>query len=463
MATFDLSQLETERRHAALLQYIAEARDDCLRRYASHFVGEGPQSYRGHLDPFEKRLSNCLAYTATGGKAMRGVLCADSFLTTLKQLYPGMLEDSSERPRILETSLDLAYCMEILQASFLVSDDIIDRASTRRGRPAWRKVVGDDAALLDSMTLLALSDQIALAVDQSCRAGGEIMDLYESVKRRTIYGQHLDTNLSVRGRAEQARLASKMSAAPAPSGVPEADKAAQSGSGQGASVPPSNSSSTPCIEADAATIHEIHLNKTAYYTFVLPVLMGYRAGVFYGAAVLRGVYSGSGEKLEPSASFAALQAVRPDPQLEKQLIEVGINMGLLFQLQDDYLDVFAPQYLHKEGSDIVEGKTSWVIAKALEVARAAVGGDQGAQTPISSERASELLSFITLNYGRNDLEPKVVEEVREAFRGLGIVELYREEATSLLDGCRLLVDALPQGVRGIFGPLMGQLRERCQQ
>lgn len=460
MAAFDLSLLETERRHAALLQLFKEAQEECLRKYASRFIGSGPQSCHGHLEDFEQRLRNCLAYTATGGKALRGVLCADSFLNILRHLYPGMLEDPSECPRAIETALDLAYCMEILQAAFLVSDDIVDRAATRRGRPAWRKVVGDDAAIVDSLTLLTLADQIALALDRTCRAEGEVMDIYESAKRRTIYGQHLDTSLSVRGRAEQSRMSSKLSAAPAtPEGLPAHAVASPASS---------------LLDADQTTMHEIHLNKTAYYTFVLPVIMGYRAGVFYGSAVLRGLYSATGAKLEPSPSFSALQAVRPDPQLEKQLVEACVSLGLLFQVQDDYLDVFAPEFLHKECSDIGEGKVSWVLVRALDLARSALEEGSGAATSaaesegekaahLSKERASELLSFITLNYGRKGLDSAAVEGVREAFRGLGVVEAYRTEASSLLKGCQLLVDALPQGVGGIFGPIMGQLQARCQQ
>ena len=42
-------------------------------------------------------------------------------------------------------------------------------------------------------------------------------------------------------------------------------------------------------------------------------------------------------------------------------------MGVFFQIRDDFLDVFADEsVLGKKGTDIQEGKCSWVILRALE-------------------------------------------------------------------------------------------------
>lgn len=44
-----------------------------------------------------------------------------------------------------------------------------------------------------------------------------------------------------------------------------------------------------------------------------------------------------------------------------------MTLGTFFQIRDDYLDVFAdPSVLGKKGTDIQEGKCSWVILQVLE-------------------------------------------------------------------------------------------------
>ncbi len=48
----------------------------------------------------------------------------------------------------------------------------------------------------------------------------------------------------------------------------------------------------------------------------------------------------------------------------------GLNLGLAFQLQDDYLDTFGdPETFGKQvGGDIIENKKTFLYLKALEVA-----------------------------------------------------------------------------------------------
>jgi geranylgeranyl diphosphate synthase type II len=54
------------------------------------------------------------------------------------------------------------------------------------------------------------------------------------------------------------------------------------------------------------------------------------------------------------------------------LYEYGLNLGLAFQLQDDYLDTFGdPETFGKQvGGDIIENKKTYLYLKALELANA---------------------------------------------------------------------------------------------
>ena len=58
-------------------------------------------------------------------------------------------------------------------------------------------------------------------------------------------------------------------------------------------------------------------------------------------------------------------------ELDANLIyDFGLNLGLAFQLQDDYLDTFgdAATFGKQIGGDIIENKKTYLYLKALEVA-----------------------------------------------------------------------------------------------
>lgn len=80
-------------------------------------------------------------------------------------------------------------------------------------------------------------------------------------------------------------------------------------------------------------------------------------------------------------------------------------IGQLFQIQDDYLDLYGdPLVTGKIGTDIQEGKCSWLITMALELA---------------DETQMEILKA---NYGKNDLES--VYRVKEVFNQLRLKQWF---------------------------------------
>lgn len=94
-------------------------------------------------------------YNVPFGKKNRGI----SVVTTYKLLNPNAAPDDIKLARIL------GWCIEWLQAFFLVADDIMDKSIMRRGKPCWYKQ--------GNVGMIAINDSIYL---ESCVY--EILDHY---------------------------------------------------------------------------------------------------------------------------------------------------------------------------------------------------------------------------------------------------------------------------------------------
>jgi len=94
------------------------------------------------------------------------------------------------------------------------------------------------------------------------------------------------------------------------------------------------------------------------------------------------------------------------------LYEVGINMGLAFQLQDDLLDLYGGNSFGKQiGGDVINKKKSFLITKAIE---------------LNPANKKELLGMYNADM---DNHPNKVELIKNAFDQLNI----KEEAKSLIE------------------------------
>ncbi|VAW27059.1 Geranylgeranyl diphosphate synthase [hydrothermal vent metagenome] len=111
-----------------------------------------------------------------------------------------------------------------------------------------------------------------------------------------------------------------------------------------------------------------------------------------------------------SLELGAILAGAPTEESNK-LYEVGVNLGLAFQLQDDLLDLYGGDGFGKQiGGDIINKKKSILITKALE---------------LSNEKTNLLNS-----YNANTSDPdKKVKKIRGLFNQLGV----QKEVKQMLD------------------------------
>lgn len=106
--------------------------------------------------------------------------------------------------------------------------------------------------------------------------------------------------------------------------------------------------------------------------------------------------------------------VGADAEAADHVAEFGRNMGIAFQLQDDYLDSFGDQatFGKRIGGDIVQNKKTYLFLKALELSNAAT--------------QNELLKWYTAEVAPKEEQAKI-EAVKQIFRQSGALEAIVEE------------------------------------
>ncbi|KAG5305537.1 FPPS synthase, partial [Acromyrmex insinuator] len=125
--------------------------------------------------------------------------------------------------------------------------------------------------------------------------------------------------------------------------------------------------------------------KTSHYSFILPIII---------AMHLAGI---------------------KDPEMFRQAKTILLEMGHLFQVQDDYLGCYSDVH-SKDYTDIQEGKCTWLIVVALQRA-----------TPEQRKILEECYGFP---------DPEKVRRVKQLFTDLGLpntYSIYEEETYNLLN------------------------------
>lgn len=132
-------------------------------------------------------IDRMLNYTVAGGKMNRGLSVLDSH----RKLVEATRRKVTDRQRVQAAAL--GWCVEFLQAFFLVADDVMDGSVTRRGNPCWYKLPEVQlVAINDSFILESAVYKILKRYFGKERYYYQLVDLFLEVTRQTELGQLLD-------------------------------------------------------------------------------------------------------------------------------------------------------------------------------------------------------------------------------------------------------------------------------
>jgi len=311
------------------------------------------------------RLVAEAAASVSGGKRFRAAFCHGGYAAIAGTPV------GDDRAAVLRA----AAALEILHASALVHDDLMDASDTRRGRPAthrgfeaehradgWRgdpEQYGAAAAILLGDLLLSWADELVRRCGLGWERVGPALDVLDLCRSEVIAGQFLDVSVQARGRAS--------------------------------------------VE-QATTVLRY---KSAKYSIERPLHIG---------AALAG------------ADAATLA----------RLTDVGLPLGEAFQLRDDLLGVFGdPAVTGKPaGDDLVEGKRTVIIALALDAAAPAEAQrlDTALGGPLTDAEIADLRGIIDGSGARQQVETMI-----EELTGRALVALRSGRETGWdADACAVL-------------------------
>ncbi|XP_042832536.1 farnesyl pyrophosphate synthase isoform X2 [Panthera tigris] len=148
------------------------------------------------------RLKEVLEYNAVGGKYQRGL--------TVSIAYRQLVEPGKQDADGLRRALTVGWCVELLQAFFLVSDDIMDSSLTRRGQVCWyqKPGIGLDA-INDALLLEACIYRVLRLYCREQPYYLNLIELFLQSSYQTELGQTLDLITAPQGNVDLSRFTEK--------------------------------------------------------------------------------------------------------------------------------------------------------------------------------------------------------------------------------------------------------------
>ncbi|CAH1640238.1 unnamed protein product [Spodoptera littoralis] len=161
-------------------------------------------------------------------------------------------------------------------------------------------------------------------------------------------------------------------------------------------------------------LHDIAVYKSAYYSFKLPI-------------------------------FAALLLVKNGQNLATtELHEFCMELGILMQAQDDYLDAFCNETVTgKNGRDIQEGKCTWFSVTMLQRCNSAQ------------------LAIFKEYYGSNDLED--VKRIKQLYDELNLRDVYEQYEHKMYEDLLRRINEMPHaGGRTLLTGILNSCYKRVK-
>lgn len=142
-------------------------------------------------DASRRWVERMLDYNVPGGKLNRGLSVIDSY-----KLLKG--KDLTDDEFFLSAAL--GWCIEWLQAYFLVLDDIMDGSHTRRGNPCWFRL--PEVGMIAANDGIMLRNHIPRILKNHFKDKHyyvELLDLFNEVEFQTTSGQMIDLITTLEG------------------------------------------------------------------------------------------------------------------------------------------------------------------------------------------------------------------------------------------------------------------------
>jgi geranylgeranyl diphosphate synthase type I len=316
-------------------------------------------SWLDELGEDAARLVEHARLSVTGGKRFRAAFCWWGHLAVAQPDDPGAL-------------LKACASLELLHASALVHDDVMDASDVRRGRPATHRAFealhrerrwsasseqyGAAAAILLGDLLLSWSDELLRTCGLPAPRVLDALGYLDLTRSEVVTGQFLDVSA-------QARATS-----------------------------------------DVDLAMTVLRYKSAKYSVERPLHIG-----------------------------AALAGAGKDTMT--QLSRFGLPLGEAFQLRDDLLGVFGDPVVTGKpaGDDLSEGKRTVLIALALDALGPAERArlDASLGKPLTADEVSELRSLIDASGAHEQVEEVITALTDRALTALDEAEV-RDEARGVL-------------------------------
>lgn len=277
-----------------------------------------------HFDQALTWFKDLLRYNFTSSPTKMGLLVVHTYKTLI-----GTTAEGLDKARML------GWALELFNAVFWMTDDIIDDSDERFYKPCWHKLPSaGPVAINDCVFLLNAHRRLLKAFFKDHDFYFDLVELFEDAKRTIIIGQNLDFHSKVKNNAtasDVARFTQEL------------------------------------FESTARC-------KTAIHFCYLPV------------------------------AIAMIATGYGNPEDLEEIKCVSLKVGHFVQIRRDYLDCYSSS--DKSRLDIQDGRCTWLIVKALQLAN------------------SQQRLILEENYGKQSKES--TDEVIQVYEEVEIKKLYQE-------------------------------------